>query len=346
MKVRFFFIVLALMITVSLQVDQGSAEPVAIVCSTDNPEGSLHVVALQKFDELVQKYSKGELKALIHYRGNEEYPAIRGEEVNVNMVMSGAGGINVTVVAVGNVSQRAPILNFMTLPYMFPDMESAKRLLQSDYMLKEINGVIAEKEKIRALGWLIGGFRHMTNSKKPVTKIEDIKGLNIRTPKNRLMRDTYKAFGAETDPISWGETFDALKEGRVDGQENPYNVILYSEFWKAGQKYITNNGPFLWAGPILMNEDFYQKLTPEQQDAVNRAALEASMYQWDWIAKKDEGYKQALLDNGMEILDLEDKPKWINATRNLWEGYYSNIGYGDEARGKEVVEKALGVMGQ
>ena len=100
----------------------------------------------------------------------------------------------------------------------------------------------------------------MTNSKKPVSSMDSIRGLKIRTPKNRLMKETYEAFGARVVPLDWSITFDALKEGEIDGQENPFNVIYSSRFWEANQKYVTLNGPFLWVGPILMSNDFYFKM--------------------------------------------------------------------------------------
>ena len=264
-------------------ISPANTEPLKLISSTDNPEKSFHVLTLQKFDELLKKYSAGKLVTEIYYRGSKEFPAIISEEGSVNMMVTGRSGvhqtINVTVVAVGNIALRVPILNFLTLPYLFPDFQSAKKLFQSDYMLTDINKIIAEKHNVRVLGWLIGGFRHMTNSKRPVKRVEDMEGLVIRTPRNRLMRDTYLALGATVTPLNWGDTFNAMKEGKVDGQENPYNVIFYSKFWNAKQKYVTNNGPFLWVGAILMNEGFYQNLSPELQDAVKKAGLEASKYE-------------------------------------------------------------------
>jgi TRAP-type C4-dicarboxylate transport system substrate-binding protein len=73
---------------------------------------------------------------------------------------------------------------------------------------------------------------------------------------------------------------------------------------------------------------------PELQNAVKQAGLDASYYEWDWIAEKNNTFKQALLNNGMQISDLEDKQKWIDATRHLWNNYYKHIGYGDSAAGK------------
>ena len=317
------------------------AESVKIVCSTDNPKESLHVITLEKFDELLHKYSNGEIDAVIHYRGNKEYPAVRGEEVNVNMVKSGRGGLNLTVVASGNVAQRASVLNFLTLPYIFPDLDSAKNLFQSKYMREDINKILSEKNDVRALGWLIGGYRHMTNSKKPVEELKDMKGLVIRTPKNRLMKDTYEAFGAKAEPINWGDTFDALKNKKIDGQENPYNVIFTSKFWNANQKYVTNNGPFLWVGPLLINEDFFQSLSSKHQKIVERAAMEASQFEWNWIENQNDNFKKALIKNGMQIYELKDKQNWINATKKLWDDYYKLIGSGDKEVGISIVDNVM-----
>ena len=326
------------------------SDPVKIVCNTDNPKESLHVIALEKFGELVEEYSGGRLFAQIHYRDNEDFPAIRGEEVSIRAVMTSKilpgekTAMHVTVVASGNASLIVNTLEFLMLPYIFPTAESAEKLFRSEFMMKEINQIISQSHNIRAIGCLIGGYRHMTNSKKPVKSIDDMKGLIIRTPRNRLMRDTYMAFGARVKPLNWADTFNALKEGGIDGQENPYNVIYYSKFWKAKQHYVTNNGPFLWVGPILINEDFYLSLPDDLRDIVDKAAFEASEYEWNWIAQKNDFYKNRLLENGMQIFELEDKAKWIEATRPLWENYYSKIGCEDYNKGKELVDKVLSVI--
>ena len=184
----------------------------------------------------------------------------------------------------------------------------------------------------------------MSNSKRQINTLVDLKGLRIRTPRNRLMRDTYLALGAVVDPISWAETFDALKNNMVDGQENPYNVIYTSQFWKAGQKYICNNGPFLWTGPILISNSFYKKQSPELQSALNRAGLEAAQLQWAWIKEKNSAYREALIKNGIKISELSDKDQWIQATRGVWDNYYMSIGSGNKDDGKRIVQKVLRII--
>jgi TRAP-type C4-dicarboxylate transport system substrate-binding protein len=333
-----YFTFISILLILSFSV---TSAPIKIVCSTDNPKGSMHVIALEKFGELVAKYSNGRLAAEIHFRGNKKFPAILGEEDNMNMVMSNYHHIHVTAIASGNASLKASVLEFLMLPYIFENKQSATQLFRSNFMMGDINKILVTKHNIRAIGWLIGGFRHLTTSKKPVQRLEDIKGLVIRTPRNRLMRDTYIALGAEVIPLNWGDTFEALKKGDVEGQENPYSVIIDSKFWDANQRYVTNNGPFLWVGPILINEEFYQSLPDDLKKVVIKAGQEASEYEWAWENKRSILFKDDLFNNNMQVLDLEDKQRWIDSTRPLWEKYYKFIGYGDSAKGKKIVENVL-----
>ena len=319
--------------------------PIKIICSTDNIGTSLHVVALEKFGQLIAKYSNNRLTTEIHYRGNKAFPAIMGEEDNMNMVMNSHQRIHVTVLASGNASLKASILEFLMLPYIFPDKASAMRLFQSSFMIDEVNEVLASQHKVRALGWLIGGFRHLTTSNKPVRRLQDLKGIVIRTPRNRLMRDTYKALGAEVVPLNWADTFEALKSGKVDGQENPYSVIVDSKFWQAKQKYVTTNGSFLWVGPILINEEFFQSIPDDLQQVILRAGQEASEFQWQWHHEKTDSFKEVIRSNNMQIVNLQDKPEWADATKGLWKKYHKFIGYGDSEKGKAVLDKVLMITG-
>lgn len=321
-----------------------------LVASTDNPKGSLHVLALDKFSELLSLYSNNELAAQVHYRGSEHYPAIRGEELSMSFVMSGKRDkftgktIDITVIASGNASLKAPVLEFLMFPYLFNSTNSAKKLFRNREFMNEVNAVLSERHNVRALGWLIGGYRHLTNSVKPVKRLSDIKNMKVRTPRNRIMRDTYKAFGADVVTLDWSKTFDALDTGRVDGQENPYNVIYYSKFWDAGQKYLTDNGPFLWVGPILINNSYYQSLPDKHKKALDRAALEAAEYEWTWIEQQNLDFRNKLEKQGIEISELVDKREWVYVSRLLWTSYYKYIGYGNYEEGENMVIKVMSII--
>lgn len=336
--------VLCLFVAILLLIIAPSLTAQKIIISSDSKKGSIHMIALEEFTRLVEKYSNGELETELHYQGNKEYPAIRGEEVNVNMLKVGSQKLHMTSVYVGNLSQKTGVLNFLTLPYMFSDVDAAKKLFESDFMRIEINQKLIEQYNIRAIGWLMGGFRRITNSKRSITKLEDMEGLKLRISKNKLLIDSYRNFGATVVPLDWNKTFDAMKNKEVDGQENPYGVIVSAEFWNANQRYLTKNDTFLWSGPLLMNNTFYMSLPAKYQSIIDRAALEASQYQWKWIEEQDSNLEDILIKKGFTINELEDKEKWIQATRSVWEKYYKTIGDGDEELGKDIVDNALEIM--
>ena len=98
---------------------------------------------------------------------------------------------------------------------------------------------IAQQSRARPLGWLLGGYRLLTNSKRPITTMADLKGLKIRVPAVELQLAAFRSWGVEPHPLSWSETFNALQQGVVDGQENPYAIIRDQKFWEV-QKYVTD----------------------------------------------------------------------------------------------------------
>lgn len=325
-----------------------AALPLRIICSTDNPADSPHVFALQTFAQLLERYSEGQLQAVVHYRGNPHLPAIRGEEINVNMLVSGRENadepLHISVVAAGNAAQKIEPLGFLMLPYLFKDIDSAKRLFSSPLMRHELNQQIAKTYHARALGWLIGGFRHMTNGQRPVRRLADLSGLRMRLPASRIMVLTYENLGATVIPMNWADVPAALKNQTIDGQENPYSVIAYSRFWDAGQKYLSENGPFLWTGPLLISEPFFQSLSAQQQAIVQRAGQEAVAAQWQWTEEQTEQLKQQLLSHGMQINQLQDKPEWVRRSMALWPQQYELIGAGSAERGQALVEQVLKQM--
>jgi TRAP-type C4-dicarboxylate transport system substrate-binding protein len=339
---------LSLLLAGLLSVGWAQAAPVRLICSTDNPADSPHVFVLQRFAELLERYSSGQLRAEVHYRDNPQFPAIRGEEVNVNMLLSGQAGadaeLHVSVVASGNAAQQIEPLSFLMLPYLFKDVAGAEKLFSSAFMTQTLNAQSAREYGVRPLGWLLGGFRHMTNSVRPVTRLQDLAGLRIRLPASRIMVATYEAFGAEVHPLSWAEVPAALLSGRIDGQENPSCVIVYSRFWDFKQRYLTENGPFLWTGPLLISEQFFQSLPAEQQAQVQRAGQEAVQAEWQWLQAQSVGLKQQLLNHGMQIDVLQDQPEWVARSRPLWEAQYPLIGGGDAQRGKAMVTQVLREM--
>ena len=114
-------------------------------------------------------------------------------------------------------------LGVYTLPYLLTNDEEVVKATTGD-LFKYFNDVSIKRGGVRILGHCYTNFRHLTNSVRPVTRLEDIKGLKIRVPASKINVATYQAWGANPVPMGWAETFTALQQGVVDGQDNPYVV--------------------------------------------------------------------------------------------------------------------------
>lgn len=307
-----------------------SAEVVIKAASASAPD-SFHGICLYKFKELAEKYSNGKVQVNVFMGGS-----IGSEEDNVQQCSTGM--LHVSTMAVNNVTPFSPAVGFMTLPYIFPKIEDAYKLFRSDYVKKDLQELMIKQANVRALAWLVGGYRVLTNSKKEIFQPADMKGLTIRVPKNEIMIATYKAWGVNPIPMAWSETFNALQQGVVDGQDNPHIVNSTSKFFEV-QKYITNIHYILWTGPILASETWYKKLPPDIQKIVDRAAQEAAEYEWAYVEQKEGDALKECLSKGMKIVEPANGEKeWIEKGRSVWPQFYESVG------GKGIVDMVQAVI--
>lgn len=301
-----------------------------IRAATANPDGSLHTTAIDKFKEVIEKESNGAIKVQTFYGGS-----MGDEQSNVRQLRSQE--IQVAVLAVGNLTPFAPQANIFYLPYMFPKIDNAYELLGNEAFASKIADKIAEQSGTRPLSWLIGGYRHLTNSEKPIEKIGDLQGLKIRVPPVEVQLEAFRAWGVEPHPLAWSETFNALQQGVIDGQENPYTVIRDQKFWEV-QKYITELHYMLWVGPMLVSEGWYKGLDANTKALVDKAAKEAAVTEWKWAAEQGEVAKKQCLDKGMVLSAITDEAVWQEKARAIWPMFYDSVG------GKETIDEAVSLM--
>ena len=320
---------LALLVSAGVA-DAADYKKMTIRAATANPQGSQHVFALDKFKEIIETESKGAITVQTFYGGS-----LGDEQANVKQCRDGE--LQITVVACGNATPFAPSLGAVYLPYMFPSLDGAKRLFQNEEFSKKLADSAVKEGRVRPLGWLIGGYRHITNAKKPITKMEDLQGLKIRVPAVELQLAAFRSWGVEPHPLAWSETFNGLQQGVIDGQENPHSVNRDQKFWEV-QKYITESHYLLWVGPILASEKWYRKLDAQTKALVDKAAKEAMVAEWKWIDEQDSVALKACLDHGMQFDKLTDEPKWVEAARGIWPKFYDKVG------GKELIDAALAVI--
>jgi tripartite ATP-independent transporter DctP family solute receptor len=308
------------------------AKVYTIKYATANPPGSFHAYCAEQFKKHAEELGAGKVKVEVFLGGQMGSEQDNVQQVSQNM-------IQLSTMAVNNVTPFSPIVGFCTLPYIWTTKKEAYAVLDGP-VAKELNEKMIQQGNFRALGWLVGGFRVLTNSKKPIRTLEDLKGVTIRVPKNPIMIAAFKAWGVNPVPMAWTEVFNALQQGVVDGQENPYIVNYSSKFYEV-QKYITNIHYILWLGPLLVSETWYSQLPPDIKTIVDEAAQKAVADERRFVENDEAVALFKLVQAGMEVNQPADHEKeWIEKARSIWPNFYGDIG------GKEFVDKVVSFLEQ
>ena len=142
-------------------------------------------------------------------------------------------------------------------------------------------------------------------------------------------------------PMAWSETFPALQQGVVDGQDTPYITIHAMKFYEV-QKYITNLRYLFLLEPIIISESVFQDQSPEVQKAILEAGEAATKFSAGYLVETEERLKKDLVARGMQIDDpANDEKEWIEAaTSKVWPKFYDSIG------GVEKLNAALTTLGR
>lgn len=283
-----------------------------------------------RFKELVEYYSEGDIKVKLYPGG-----ALGSE---TEMVQNARlGSLDMALVGIGNVTPFSKKLGALTMPYLITNSSDAVKITTGE--LGDYWNTLAKDEAgMNILGWTYSNFRHLTNSKRPVKNLADVKGLKIRVPQNSIMLKSWETFGANPIAMAWTETFTALQQKVVDGQDNPYIVNNTMKFYEV-QPYLTEVHHQYSLQPLLIGNRTMSKLNEEQQEILRRAGLEAQQYALVFQMTEAENAKQNMIANGVEVFTLEDEDKWIKlAKEKVWPAFYDDIG------GKEAFDNVLNKM--
>ena len=245
------------------------------------------------------------------------------------------GTLDFSILAINNITPFSPSVGTLTLPYVILSLEDAEKITQGEIGQQMVDKTV-EDAGVRIIGWAYSGFRVLTNSKKPVTTVADLQDLVIRVPKNEIMIETYKSWGVNPTPMAWSETFAALQQKVVDGQDNPYMTVHAMKFDEV-QKYVTNIRYIFSIEPLIVSEQLFQSLSAEEQAAVLAAGQEATLASGQFLRDQEAQIKADLQAKGMEISDPADgEAEFIQlATTAVWPKFYDSIG------GKDVLNGVL-----
>ena len=313
----------------------GLAAPVAMAADkvmkcgiVTNKDRSLSK-GLVEFGKILEKETGGSIKVQVFTDG-----VLGGDRQTLEGLQMGT--IHCTSVSTGPIAAFVPQFDVFDLPFLFKDKETA---------FKVADGPIGKEllDKLPAVG-MIGfnywenGFRHLTNNKREVKTLEDIKGLKIRTLESKIHVDTWKQLGANPTPMSFSQLYTALEQGVVDGQENPFGNVVSNKFNEV-QKYLTTTGHVYNASPFLVSKKFYDGLTDKEKEAVKKAAKEAQAFQRAANDKEDTVSTGTLQARGMKITALNpgEQQKVVAALKPVYDKY-------SETLGKDLVNRLLAAV--
>ncbi len=219
-----------------------------------------------------------------------------------NALIGGAQEMTVvsTATLVGIVSD----FGVYDLPFVFGNEQEADAILDGPFG-QALNAKLLDKGLVGLVYWE-NGFRNLTNSKRPVTKQEDLQGIKLRVMQNPVYIDMFKGFGANAIPLAFSELFTALETGTVDGQENPVNTIQSSKFYEV-QKYLSLTKHVYSPWIVLVSKKWWDKLSADEKKALQASAEAARDFERKDSRESSGKALEYLKQKGMQVNVVSDK---------------------------------------
>jgi tripartite ATP-independent transporter DctP family solute receptor len=224
--------------------------------------------ALQVFANAVQAKSGGKMTVQIFPGG-----ALGGDLPVISALRGGT--IDATATATSTLVGVVKEFALLDLPFIFQNDAEAMAVLDGPFG-QRMNKLLDEKGLV-ALGYWGSGFRHLTNSRHPVTKVEDVKGLKIRVLQNPVYIDLWNTLGANAVPMPFPEVYSALEQKTVDGQENPAATLVSAKLNEV-QKYLSLTSHIYFLDSVLFSKPVFDKLTADEKKVIKDAAAEMQAY--------------------------------------------------------------------
>lgn len=253
--------------------------------------------AVKFFAEAVEKNSGGKMRV------RAVGAAALGSDVQQQQALVGGA----QEMMVGSTATLVGIAKEMALwdtPFLFQTAEEADAVLDGPVGQKVLNK-LPEKGLVGLVYWE-NGFRNLSNSKRPIDRLEDLEGIKLRVMQNPVYIDTFKTLGANAVPMAFSELFGAMETKTVDGQENPYTTILSSKFYEV-QKYVTATNHVYSPWILLVSRKYWDGLSKDEQKVLADAAKASRAFERKDTREASEKALAELRAKGMQFSKLDAK---------------------------------------
>src|SRR2546426_12540716 len=271
-----------------------SAQAQEFKFATQNPKGHPLVTGMEKFAELVAAKSGGKLRIAMFPGG-----VLGGDQANVSALQGGT--LEMVGLNSGILASQVKEFGIYDFPFMFANPKEADAVVDGPFG-KMMHDKLEAKGIVGLAYWELG-FRNITNSRRPINKVDDIAGLKLRVIPNAINVDWVKALGANPTPLPFPEVYAALDQKAIDGQENPVTVINANKFYEV-QKYLVLTRHQYSPQSLIFSKKVWDSLSAGERKIITDAAVEAGKVERQ-AAREQEGQAlDNLKKNGMQVTEL------------------------------------------
>jgi tripartite ATP-independent transporter DctP family solute receptor len=325
MTTRRFFTMLAATATLALM--SGTASAQTTLRSTDiHPTDYPTVEAVRHISKLIEERTKGRLKI------NVFHSAQLGNEKDT-IEQTRFGVIDINRINMAPFNNLIPATNVPSLPFIFRSVAHMRTVMDGpigDALLKEF-----EKHDLVGLAFYDSGSRSFYNSKRPITKPDDMKGLKIRVQQSDMFVALVAALGANPTPMAFGEVYSALQTGVIDGAENNWPSFESTKHFEVSKFYsLTEHS--LSPEVLVMSKKSFDKLSGEDQ-AIMKAAAKESVAKMRELWDAREKASEAKVKAGGAVVNAVEKQPFIDAMKPVYDRFVT------DAALKEMVAKIQAV---
>jgi TRAP-type transport system periplasmic protein len=218
------------------------------------------------------------------------------------------------------------------MPYLVKDREHMKRI-EEEIVWPEL-APLAEDKGYRILAVWENGFRHITNSVRPIEAPEDLAGIKLRVPSGKWRVKMFEAYEANPTPMAFAEVFTALQTGVIDGQENPFAQIWSAKFQEV-QDYLSLTGHVYTPAYVVAGQQRFESLPEEVRQVLEETARETQGYVYETAAAMEDDLLGQLEAGGIQVNEA-DKDAFIAASQPIYDEFAAEVD-----GGRELIDKAL-----
>jgi C4-dicarboxylate-binding protein DctP len=293
------------------------------VVAADTPKGK----GADKFKELAEKYTGGKVKIDVYhnsslYKDKEELEALQLGAVHMLAPSNSKFG-----------PMGVKEFEVFDLPYILPDLKTLRRVTEGPLGAKLLK--VLDSKGITGLAYWDNGFKQMSANKKLITP-DDYKGVKFRIQSSKVIQAQFKTLGSLPQVMAFGEVYQALQTGVVDGQENTWSNI-YTQKMHEVQKYITNTNHGYIGYVVTVNKKFWDDLPADVRDQLSKAMKEATDFNNAQSQKENDDALAAIKKSGKsEIITLTHEQD--EALRKAMEPVYKDVA---SRVGQPLIDKFL-----